>query len=124
MSLQINVDASSLENIANGLESLTSNFPNAVGAALMKVGASILEAAETLVPVRTGYLKSTLALTQISNFQIQLQATAGYALFVEFGTRRMSARLFLTTAIKEHGEDFSSEIQTQVLNLVDEYFGE
>ena len=69
---------------------------------MMNVAQNILATANTLIPVRTGYLKSTLAVEQPSKFQIKVKATAPYAYYVEFGTRKMSARLFLTNSVNQH----------------------
>jgi len=64
----------------------------------------------TLCPVKTGYLRSTL------NWFIQgcrafLEATAEYAGFVEFGTRRMAARAFLRPGADEAVRRFTEKIR-------------
>ena len=93
---------------------LCEQYPEAVGAGMMNVAQNILATANTLVPVRTGYLKSTLAIEQPSNFQIKVKATAPYAYYVEFGTRKMSARLFLTNSVNQHLSEFAPEIEKQI----------
>ena len=85
---------------------------------MMNVAQDILATANTLVPVRTGYLKSTLAVEQTSNFQLKVKATAPYAYYVEFGTRRMSARLFLTNSVSQHLNEFAPEIERQIRDLL------
>ena len=85
---------------------------------MMNVAQNILATANTLVPVRTGYLKSTLAVEQTSNFQLKVKATAPYAYYVEFGTRRMSARLFLTNSVSQHLSEFAPEIEQQIKDLL------
>jgi len=85
---------------------------------MMNVAQDILATANTLVPVRTGYLKSTLAVEQPSNFQIKVKATAPYAYYVEFGTRKMSARLFLTNSVNQHLDEFAPEIERQIRDLL------
>jgi HK97 gp10 family phage protein len=121
MSVQISVTLPNLEALAEGLDNVSEGLGSAVSTALMNVGNTMLMAAQTLVPVRTGYLKSTLALEQISQFQIRLIAGAGYAAYVEFGTRRMAPRLFLTRSIQAHIRDFTTEVETQISNIVQEY---
>ena len=86
--------------------------------AMMNVAQDILATANTLVPVRTGYLKSTIAIEQPSNFQLKVKATAPYAYYVEFGTRKMSARLFLTNSVNQHLGDFAPEIEQQIQDLL------
>jgi len=85
---------------------------------MMNVAQNILATANTLVPVRTGYLKGTLAIEQPSNFQLKVKATAPYAYYVEFGTGKMSARLFLTNAVNQHLGDLAPEIEQQIQDLL------
>ena len=85
---------------------------------MMNVAQNILATANTLVPVRTGFLKSTLAVEQTSNFQLKVKATAPYAYYVEFGTRRMSARLFLTNSVNQHLSEFAAEIEQQIQGVL------
>jgi HK97 gp10 family phage protein len=121
MSLQISVNLPNLEALAEALDNVSQGLGSAVTTALMNVGNTMLMTAQTIVPVRTGYLKSTLALQQISQFQIRLIAGAGYAAYVEFGTRRMAPRLFLTRSIQAHIRDFQTAVLTEVSNLVQQY---
>ncbi len=85
---------------------------------MMNVAQDILATANTLVPVRTGYLKSTIAVEQPSNFQLKVKATAPYAYYVEFGTRKMSARLFLTKSVNQHLPEFGPAIEEQIQNIL------
>jgi len=57
--------------------------------------------AKQLVPVRTGYLRSTIY-AKIQEWVAEIGAEAPYALFVEFGTRHMQAQPYLYPAIQEH----------------------
>jgi len=56
--------------------------------------------ARARVPVRTGYLRSTIY-SRIKGWVAEVGAEAAYAMFVEFGTRHMQARPFLYPAIQE-----------------------
>jgi HK97 gp10 family phage protein len=85
---------------------------------MMNVAQDILATANTLVPVRTGYLKSTLAVEQPSNFQLSVKATAPYAYYIEFGTRKMSPRLFLTNSVYQHLPEFGPAIEEQIQNIL------
>jgi HK97 gp10 family phage protein len=60
-------------------------------------GADIEEMAEHLVRVRTGYLRSTIY-HRVEGLSLEAGATADYAPFQEFGTRRMAAHPFLRPA--------------------------
>jgi HK97 gp10 family phage protein len=71
--------------------------------------------ARRFVPVRTGFLLSTIGLGATGlKWGFWLYARAPYAAFVEFGTRRMSARLFMTRAVELHTAEMWQEIQSAV----------
>jgi len=57
--------------------------------------------ARAKVPVRSGYLRSTIY-AQIGGWVAEVGTEASYAVFVEFGTRYMRARPFLFTAIQSY----------------------
>jgi len=57
--------------------------------------------AKQLVPVRTGYLRSTIYAT-VQEWVAEIGAEAAYALFVELGTRHMRAQPYLYPAIQEY----------------------
>ena len=57
--------------------------------------------AKQLVPVRTGYLRSTIYAT-VQEWVAEIGAEAAYALFVELGTRHMQAQPYLYPAIQEY----------------------
>jgi HK97 gp10 family phage protein len=64
---------------------------------LDKIGQGMADVAFTLVPVRTGFLQSTIYWLA-ENLQLEFGATAPYTIFVEFGTRFMAAQPFLRPA--------------------------
>jgi len=118
LSVQISVNFSNFDVLSSCFECLCEQYPEAVKQAMTNVAQSILATANTLVPVRTGYLKSTLAIEQPNNFQLKIKATAPYAYYVEFGTRKMSARLFLTNSVNQHLPEFAPEIEQQIQDLL------
>ena len=119
VSIQIAIN----ETLLSALENLMQQYPEAVGAALMRIAEQVLDTSNTLVPVRTGFLKSSIGVRQENNFQIIFYANAPYAGYVEFGTRRMAARLFMTRALEQHKEEFPREVQSALVQLRDAYFG-
>jgi len=76
-------------------------FPEAcgsiMGSTLMAGGRFLMDAATRDVPVRTGFLRSTLYVTTYPGgvAGIEAGATAPYAGFVHDGTSRMRARPFI-----------------------------
>lgn len=67
------------------------------------VGWAELVKAETSrrVPVRSGYLRSTIYAV-VRDWVVHVGAAATYALFVELGTRYMQARPYLWPAIQQY----------------------
>ncbi len=118
MSISVQVNLSNFDTLSSCFDCLCEQYPEAVRQALMNVAQDILATANTLVPVRTGFLKSTIAIEQPSNFQLKVKATAPYAYYVEFGTRRMSARLFLTNAVNQHLSELAPGIEQQIQDLL------
>jgi len=117
--VQISVNLKNFDALSRScFECLCEQYPEAVRQAMMNVAQNILATANTLVPVRTGYLKSTLAVEQTSNFQIKIKATAPYAYYVEFGTKKMSPRLFLTNSVNQHFSDLPPQIEQQIKDLL------
>ena len=109
---------SNFDVLSSCFDCLCEQYPEAVGLAMRNVALNILATANTLVPVRTGYLKSTLTVEQPSNFQLKVKATAPYAYYVEFGTKKMSARLYLTNSVNLHLPEFAPEIEQQIQDLL------
>ena len=59
-----------------------------------------LKTAQQLVPVRTGALRNSLQYHPIAN-GAEILARRPYAIYLEYGTHRMSARPFLLPALRE-----------------------
>jgi len=57
--------------------------------------------AQSLAPKRTGHLASTIHAQRTGEWAFKLGAKARYAYFVEFGTRFMMARRFLSQALEQ-----------------------
>jgi HK97 gp10 family phage protein len=120
--MSVNIEVSVQQAFTTALENYADGYPSAVASAMKTVADRVLDTSNVLVPVRTGFLKSTLGYRQDSNFQLTFYATAPYASFVEFGTSRMSARLFLTRSIQQHEEEFPQEILSALAQLRDNSF--
>jgi hypothetical protein len=112
----------SLQGFSGAMAGYVEQFPWAVSGAMKTVADRVLETANVLVPVRTGFLKSTLGYRQNTSLQVTFYATAPYAPFVEFGTRRMAARLFLTRSIEQHAAEFPQEVENALAQLRDNFF--
>jgi HK97 gp10 family phage protein len=65
------------------------------------LAADIKAEARRLVPVKTGYLRSTIY-ARIQQLVAEIGADAAYALFVELGTKHMMAQPYLWPAIQQY----------------------
>ena len=75
--------------------------------------AMFLDVARQLVPVRTGYLKSTIAaeIGEASIGEVTAEASADYAQYVEFGTYRQMAQPYFIPAIEAALEEWGLAAQ-------------
>jgi HK97 gp10 family phage protein len=119
VSIQVTVE----QGLTAALQQLIEDYPEAVGQALLRIAEQVLQLSNVLVPVRTGFLKSTLGVRQNSNFSITFYASAPYAAYVEFGTHHMSARLFMTRALQQYQNAFAPEVAGTLQQLQEAYFG-
>jgi hypothetical protein len=117
-------------NFARGLAAaLHETFPDALDArvteAVRIVGERMADDARKFCPVRTGFLQSTIALEQPAGAKwvFYLLARAPYAVYVEFGTRRMAARLFMTRAVELHADEMIQEVKDAVFNAAVDSLG-
>ena len=101
MSIEISCDIKGIEEFQKAMRNFDSAMQKHVHRQLASWAADVKALAKQLVSVRTGYLRSTIY-AKISEWVAQIGAEATYALFVEFGTRRMRARPYLYPAIQQH----------------------
>ena len=75
--------------------------------------AVFLDVARELVPVRTGYLKSTIAaeIGEANIGEVTVEASAEYAQYVEFGTYRQMAQPYFIPAIEAALEEWGLAAQ-------------
>jgi len=81
----------------HALDSVIAQAPQLDGLIADAASAAIQTQAQANAPVRTGFLRSSIT-RLVSGGKFAVTALASYAGFVEFGTRRMSARPYLTPA--------------------------
>lgn len=98
MSVDMAVNIEGLPELRAKLEQLDAGMKEQVRYALAFEGEKIKTTAQSLCPVRTGYLRSTI-FARIEDWFLKVGATAHYAAYVEFGTRFMEARRFLSRAL-------------------------
>ena len=81
-----------------------------------------LDVARELVPVRTGYLKSTIAaeIGEANIGEVTAEASAEYAQYVEFGTYRQMAQPYFIPAIEAALEEWGLAAQKAYKEALEE----
>jgi HK97 gp10 family phage protein len=82
------------------------------------VGADMEDLAKSLVPVRTGYLQSTIYHIA-SGFILDFGATADYSSHVEFGTSRMAPRPYIRPALDAFSQKILDAIRVGAMNALE-----
>lgn len=83
----------------------TALIKQAIGDQLAAAGQEMEATARQIVPVRTGFLQSTIYhKADPGELTLELGAKADYALYVEMGTRRMAAEPFIRPAWDAGGQ--------------------
>jgi HK97 gp10 family phage protein len=83
------------------MQMLDSGMQRQVHSFLASWAADVKAEAMRLVPVRTGYLRSTIY-AKIQEWVAEIGAVATYALAVELGTKYMQAQPYLYPAIQQY----------------------
>ena len=83
------------------MQSFDSGMQRYVYGSLASWAADVKAEAMRKVPVRTGYLRSTIYAT-VKDWVVNVGADATYASFVELGTRFMQAQPYLWPAIQQY----------------------
>jgi len=100
MSVEVTVDLKGVAELQGKLIRLDQDMRMYVDEALHSEVSSIRELARSLAPKRTGFLASTVFAERVGEWAFTLGAKAPYSYFVEFGTRFMRARRFLSRALE------------------------
>jgi|SRR5215218_3256735 len=82
-----------------------------------KYAQSISAAMNSRVPVRTGYLKSTIG-SASSPDRMELYVTASYAGYVNYGTKRMAGRPFFTAPVEEQAPKMIEELNQRIAQYI------
>jgi HK97 gp10 family phage protein len=123
VSAEISITITGAEELAENLQSyFIETLQEKVSSAISNVGNEMLQTAQAIVPVRTGYLRSSIAFLQLSPWQFQLVARASYAAYVEFGTMRMAAEPYMTPAFQQHQVEMAQAISDAINSTIDGFY--
>jgi HK97 gp10 family phage protein len=115
MAVEITCDVEGIEEFQQTMQQFDSGMQRHVHRLLASWAADVKALARQLVPVRTGYLRSSIY-AKIKEWVAEIGAEATYALFVELGTRYMQAQPYLYPAIQEH----LPQLETIICEAIDE----
>jgi HK97 gp10 family phage protein len=96
------------------MEHLDASIKTRVQQSLQGIAESIRETAQRLTPVRTGYLRSTVFTEALAEWTVKVGAKAPYASYMEYGTRYITGRHFLSNAVEQHRIQFADMISQAV----------
>ena len=101
MSVELEMRCEGLEEFQQKIQHLDLAMKTKVHQRLVSLAESIRETAKQIVPVRTGYLRSTI-FAEAQEWVVKVGAYAHYAAYIEFGTRFMRGFHFLSRAVEMH----------------------
>lgn len=101
MSVETEIKCEGMEEFQRKIQRLDSAMKTRVHHRLTDLAGSVKETAQQIVPVRTGYLRSTI-FSEVREWTVRVGARAHYAVFVEFGTQFMRGFRFLSQAMETH----------------------
>jgi len=101
MSVEINLDLAGAAEFKQAIAQFDAEMQKQVHEQLAKWAETVKTEATRLVPVRTGYLRSSI-FARIQEWNTEVGAEAAYAANVEFGTRYAMAQPFLQPAVQAH----------------------
>jgi len=123
MSIELSVNVNGFSELQLKLDRLDIALRSRVDEALNSEVSIIRAVAQSLAPRRTGYLASTVYAEKTSEWAFKLGAKAQYAYFVEFGTRFMQAKRFLSRALELAMPGLVQRISQAVRNAIVEASG-
>jgi HK97 gp10 family phage protein len=101
MSVSVNIDISGGEDFQAVVNRFDEAMKSRIQAQLSEWAGTVKVDAERLVPVRTGYLQSSIY-AKIRDWQVEVGAEAIYAAAVEFGTHNARAQPYLSPAVEAY----------------------
>ena len=99
MSVEINLDLAGVTEFKQAIARFDAEMQNKVQEELERWAEAVKTEARRLVPVRTGYLRSTIY-TRLQEWTAEVGTEAAYAANVEFGPRYAMAQPFLQPAVQ------------------------
>lgn len=81
---------------------LTERLPQAAFTIISQAADKMVSDARSFAPVRTGFLRDNISITNQNSYAIQVSSVAYYSVFVEFGTVHMQPEPFFLPAVMQN----------------------
>ncbi len=120
MSVEFQVTIDGAEDVARNMDVLGAGMQDHIQQALMQTAQEIMLRAKQLAPVKTGRLMQNIYAQVVDKYQVKVGCYVPYALFQEFGTRRIMPRLFLTRALQENASKLISIMDSALQQAAEE----
>lgn len=105
----MNVTFDGLDELQSTLEKIQSQVPKNIAQAYEEVGNGAKDFMDGRTPVDTGRLRSGNTLETTEN-GFTLSNEVPYAIYVEYGTRKMAAQPFLTPTVEHAQEELATKL--------------
>lgn len=105
MGVTVRVETKNLDELRRALS------PSGIDRLLLRAGFEAEGLAKSAAPVDTGFLRGSLSTVASGPGEVTIGASAGYAPFIEYGTRRMKAQPFLEPAVKVAGDHLKAALE-------------
>ncbi len=105
--MSVDVKADGLEEALNGLIGISAGLKPISKAALQDVAEDVVAKARQNAPVKSGRLQGSIDVQATGDDFVVVGATAPYAGFVEYGTRKMLPRPFMAPALAYVADEYS-----------------
>jgi hypothetical protein len=115
MSVEITLDMAGAAEFKQAIARFDAEMQRQVHEQLAKWAETVKTEATRLVPVRTGYLRSTI-FARVQEWNTEVGAEAAYAANIEFGSRYTMAKPFLQPAVQAHLPELE-RVLVEALNL-------
>ncbi len=107
ISIGVNGQKETVANLGRMSEKVKKAIKEEIGASALRIQAS----AKRRCPVRTGALRNSITVDLYGEMSAEIAPHMPYAIFVEFGTRKMRARPYMTPAAEEERPRLAKELE-------------
>jgi len=119
MSVEMELQVEGAQELAEQMRKLDRTMYERVHRRLYEIGVKMRNLARQLAPIRTGRLRDSI-FSRVQGWELKFGAKAPYAEFLEFGTRHIQPRLFLSQAVDTYDAQLELLLATAVEEAIRE----